>query len=84
MSFNAAIEVAVGGFAGINGLVGEAADAEDFTVAPARIECHLGDDVGSLVEGEVGDVGAGVDRLVDRNRDIGRGSAAIGNSAWLV
>ena len=47
--------------------MGEAADAEDFIVAPAGIERDLDDDVWRLVEGDVGDVGAAVDRLVDRN-----------------
>src|SRR5580704_2398694 len=62
----AAVEVAVGGFAGINGLVGVTSDAEDFIVAKAGIKGRFDDDVRHGVEGVVGDVSAGVDRLVDR------------------
>ncbi len=43
-----------------------ASDAEDFKVAKAGIESRLDDDVRHDVEGVVVDVGAGVDRLVDR------------------
>ena len=46
--------------------MGGAYDAEDFIVAKAGIEGRFADDVRHHVEGDVGDVGAGVDRLVDR------------------
>ena len=62
----AAVKLAVGGFAGINGLMGVASDAEEFKVAEVWIDCRFDDDVRHVVEGVVGDVTAGVDRLVDR------------------
>ena len=53
----AAVEVAVGGFAGIDGLMGVASDAEEFKVAEAGIDGRFDDDVRHGVEGVVGDVG---------------------------
>jgi hypothetical protein len=50
--------------------VGEAADAEDFIMTPTGIECDLAEQIRRFVEGEVGDVGIGVDGVVDGDRDI--------------
>ncbi len=67
-----AIEVAVRGFAGIDGLLESAADCEDFVVPEAGIERSLDDHIRGLVERDVCQVGAGIDRLVYRNSDITR------------
>ena len=66
----AAVKVAVCGFTGVDSLMSEAADSEDFEVGKLRIESQLCDDVRRFVEREVGDVGAAVDRLVNGNRNL--------------
>ena len=68
----AAVLGAVGGYAGIDGLVREARDAEDFVVAEAGIEGDLHQHVGRFIKGVVGDVRVGVDGVVDGNGNVAR------------
>jgi hypothetical protein len=72
------IKVAVGGLAGIDGLMGEAGDGEEFIVAVAGIGGGFDEQIRRLVEGDVGQVGAGVDGFVDRNGDIGSAVHLVG------